>query len=352
MTQQGMTQQALRVAVIGYGWWGKIITRTLQESPAVKVVMVAEPDAAVRAVASKAAREAAPRGGFSVTDSIEGAIGNPQVEAVVLTTPHQFHAEQISAAARAGKHVFCEKPLCRTFAEAQSAIGACRKAGVVLGIGHERRFEPAVIDLRRRVAAGELGSILQIEANFNQNKFFALPPDNWRLSKKQAPVGPLTATGIHLVDLAIALLGPAESVWARLSARGSQFENGDTLGIMLGFPGGATAMISAVLATPFDGRLAVYGSEGWTEIRDRTHPEHPTGWDVTQVARNGERSTAFMPPYPAVRANLEAFAAAVRGTAAYPVQQEEMLANVAALEAIMQSVDSGVIEKIAAPVLA
>ena len=341
-----MTEEALRVAVIGYGWWGKIIAQTLQESPAVKVVMVVEPDAAVRAVAA----EAAPRGGFTVADSIDAAIANPQVEAVVLTTPHKFHAEQITAAANAGKHVFCEKPLCRTFAEAQIAIGACRKAGVVLGIGHERRFEPAVIELRRRVAAGELGTILQIEANFNQNKFFALPPDNWRLSKQHAPVGPLTGTGIHLVDLAVALLGPAESVWARLSTRGSEFENGDTLGIMLGFPGGASALISAVLATPFDGRLAVYGSDGWTEIRDRTHPEHPTGWDVTHVARNGDRATQFMPPFPAVRANLEAFAAAVRGAAPYPVQQEEMLANVAALEAIMRSVDSGAIEKIAQPV--
>jgi predicted dehydrogenase len=343
-----MVQEALRVAVIGFGWWGKIITQTLQEGPAVKVVMVVEPDAAVRALAT----EAAQRGGFAVADSIDAALANAQVEAVVLTTPHKFHAEQITAAANAGKHVFCEKPLCRTFAEAQSAIGACRKAGVVLGIGHERRFEPAVIELRRSVAAGELGSILQIEANFNQNKFFALPPDNWRLSKQHAPVGPLTGTGIHLVDLAIALMGPAESVWARLSTRGSKFENGDTLGIMLGFAGGASAMISAVLATPFDGRLAVYGSDGWTEIRDRTHPEHPTGWDVTQVARNGNRKSHFMPPFPAVRSNLEAFAAAVRGTTPYPVTQVEMLANVAALEAIMRSVDTGVIEKIAQPAFA
>ena len=343
-----MTQEAVRIAVIGYGWWGKIITQTLQESAAVKVAMVVEPDAAVRSAAAAAGRQS----GFTVADRIDVALADSTIEAVVLTTPHKFHAAQITAAARAGKHVFCEKPLCRTFAEAQAAIGACRAAGVVLGIGHERRFEPAVIELRRRVAAGELGTVLQIEANFNQNKFFALPPDNWRLSKEHAPVGPLTGTGIHLVDLAIALLGPAESVWARLSTRGSRFENGDTLGIMLGFPGGASALISAVLATPFDGRLAVYGSDGWSEIRDRTHPEHPTGWDVTSVARNGRRSTRFMPPHPAVRANLEAFAAAVRGAAPYPVRQEEMLANVAALEAIMRSVDTGVVEKIAQPVFA
>ena len=108
--------------------------------------------------------------------------------------------------------------------------------GVQLGIGHERRFEPAVIALREEIAKGTIGTVLQIEANFSQDKFFALPPDNWRLSNRFAPVGPLTATGIHLVDLAVAILGPSEAVWARLATRGSQFENGDTLGIMMAFP--------------------------------------------------------------------------------------------------------------------
>ena len=345
-----MSQQPVRVAVVGYGWWGKIITNTLADSTWLQVAKVVEPDAAPRAAALKdaaAAQGAAPAP--VVTADFNDAIADPQIEAVILTTPHRFHADQIKAAARSGKHVFCEKPLCTTFADARAAIAATRSAGVVLGIGHERRFEPAVIELRRRIAAGDLGTVLQIEANFDQDKFLALPPDNWRLSKELAPVGPLSGTGIHLVDLSIAILGPAESVWARLSTRGTQFANGDTLGIMLGFSNGATAMISAILATPFDGRLAVYGSQGWIEIRDRTHPEHPTGWDVTTCLRGQQRTTVFMPPHPAVRANLEAFAQAVRGVADYPVTQREMLANVAAFEAVTRSTESRQIEKIAQP---
>ncbi len=339
-----MQQGPVRAAIIGYGWWGRIITKTLTESSWIKAMMVVEPDPAPRAVAQA---DAAP--GMTVTADFNAAITDPQIDAVILTTPHRFHAAQIQAAASAGKHVFCEKPLCTTFADASAAIAATQAAGVVLGIGHERRFEPAVIELRRRIAAGDLGTVLQIEANFDQDKFLALPPDNWRLSKELAPVGPLSGTGIHLVDLSIAILGPAESVWARLSTRGTEFANGDTLGIMLGFANGATAMISAILATPFDGRLAVYGSQGWIEIRDRTHPEHPTGWDVTTCLRGQERTTVFMPPHPAVRANLEAFAKAVRGVAAYPVTQREMLANVAAFEAVTRSAESRQIEKIAQP---
>jgi predicted dehydrogenase len=219
---------------------------------------------------------------------------------------------------------------------------------VQLGIGHERRFEPAVIDLRRRFAAGEFGTALLLEGNFSQDKFFALPPDNWRLNPREAPVGPLSATGIHLVDLSIAIFGVPKQVWARLATRGSSFANGDTLAITLGFESGATAMLTAILATPFVGRLALYGSNGWMEIRDRTHPELSTGWDVTTVHRGETPVTTFAPPHPAVRDNLEAFAAAVAGAKPYPVSLAEMSANVHTFEAITRSVASGGLEAISA----
>jgi predicted dehydrogenase len=335
----------VQIGLLGYGWWGKVIAQQIAASTALALRAVVEPDTQVRA---QATAELA-RPGLTVTSDLDAVLVDPLVEAVILCTPHLFHADQIVAAARAGKHVFCEKPLCLTLADARRAVDECRRRGLVMGIGHERRFEPAIVKLRQDIAAGRLGTLLQIEANFSQDKFFALPKDNWRLSNKHAPVGPLTATGIHLVDLAIALLGPAESVWARLATRGSQFENGDTLGLLLAFEGGANALISAMLATPFEGRLAVYGSKGWVEIRDRTHPEHPTGWDVTTVLRGQERHSEFFAPFPSVRANLEAFALAIRGGAAYPVSHVEMLANVAALEAIMASAQGAGLVDVAGP---
>ena len=337
-----MTQQSLRVAVIGYGWWGKTIVATLQSSPLLKVEMVIEQEEAPRL----AAQALGATQDFTVSSRFEDAIANPNVEAIVLCTPHKLHATQIAAAAKAGKHVFCEKPLCLSFADAVQAVAACKAANVQLGIGHERRFEPAIIELRRRIANGDLGTILQIEGNFSQDKFFALPPDNWRLSKELAPCGPLSATGIHLVDLAIAILGPADNVLARLNTLASNFANGDTLAVMLSFKSGATALISAILATPFDGRFTVYGSKGWIEVRDRTHPENPTGWDISTVLSGKEKQTHYEAPHTIVRANLEAFANGVRGISPYPVTTAEMLANVAALESIMKSAESGQIEQI------
>jgi predicted dehydrogenase len=338
-------QAPVRVGVLGYGWWGRKIAAEVAASPLMTLAAVAESHAPTREAMSGEAALA----GAALLDGADALFAHPGLDAVVLCTPHAQHAAQIVAAAQAGLHVFCEKPLCSTLDDARRAVAACAAAGRVLGIGHERRFEPEVQALRARVADGTLGTVLQIEANFSQDKFLALPRDNWRLSRVHAPVGPLTATGIHLVDLSIALLGPCESVWARLGTLGSDFDNGDTLAVMMAFPGGASAMISAVLATPFEGRFAVYGSKGWAEIRDRTHPENPTGWDVTFALRGQPRQTHFAEPSASVRANLEAFALAVRGGPAYPVPPQEMLANVAALEAIMRSVDSGRIEAVARP---
>lgn len=322
------------VGLVGYGWWGKTIARQLAGNPWLRVAAVAEVDDGTRSTMASDPALA----GVALHASAGELLAHAGLEAVILCTPHLEHALQIVAAAEQGLHVFCEKPLCLTLQDAQRAVAACSQRNLVLGIGHERRFEPEVMALREVISAGTLGTVLQIEANFSQDKFFALPKDNWRLSNAHAPVGPLTATGIHLVDLSIAVLGRVESVWARLSTLGSDFENGDTLAVMMAFAGGANAMLSAVLATPFEGRFAVYGSKGWVEIRDRTHPENSSGWDITTALRGQPRETRFAPPAPSVRSNLEAFAQAVRGVRPYPVAHAEMLANVAALQAIMLSV--------------
>lgn len=328
----------IKAAIIGFGWWGPTIARSLAGSNVIKPVLAVDPLEGARAKASAL--------GLATADRFEDALDRPDIDAVILCTPQDRHAMQIEAAAKAGRHVFCEKPLCTTAADAERIISAVKTAGVQIGIGHERRFEPAVIEMRKRYADGEFGEALILEGNFSQDKFLKLPRDNWRLSKSANPSGPLSGTGIHLVDLAIALLGQPAQVWARLATLGSDFANGDTLAITLGFASGATASLSAVLATPFMGRLALLGSKGWMEIRDRTHPESPTGWDVTRTLRDAAPITAYYPRHAAVRDNLEAFARAAMGRSAYPVTHAEMLANVRTFEAIQRSAISSSLEAV------
>ena len=328
----------LNVAIIGLGWWGRIIVPLAKTSSKLRVVRVADP--------APAAAEFAAAQGVPLSKSLDDVLRDPQVQGVVLCTPHTQHTEQIIRAADGAKHVFCEKPLSLSRADVLRAVEACNRARVKLAVGHEKRFEPPIQELMRLVKSGELGTPLQVEANFLQDKFLSLPADNWRLSAKEAPAGPMTATGIHLLDLSVGVFGAAERVFASVRQLGSQLVNGDTLGILVNFRSGGNALLGAVLATPFDGRFAVYCNKGWAEVRDKAHPEAPQGWTLTVHRRGGEKTVREYPPAKAVLANLEAFAEAASGGAPYPVPQAEMIANVSALEAIFRSAQSGRVEPV------
>jgi predicted dehydrogenase len=330
--------EPLGVAVVGLGWWGRTVVPLLKGSAKLKVVKGVDPAPAAAAFAASHA--------LPCETSFESALQDPAVQGVVLCTPHTQHTEQIVAAASARKHVFCEKPLSMSRADVLRAVKACVDHEVTLAVGHEKRFEPPVQEVFRLAKAGELGTLLQVETNFSQDKFLSLEPDNWRMSLKEAPAGPMTATGIHLLDLAVGLLGPAQHVYARVRQLGSRLVNGDTLGILVTHKSGANSLISAVLATPFDGRFAVYGNKGWAEVRDKAHPEAPEGWIFTVKKRNSEAHAVSFPPAKAVLANLEAFADAAAKRAPYPVPQDQMIANVSALEAVFRSAASGNVEPV------
>ncbi len=130
------------VAVVGLGWWGQNVLGQLAGSERIRPVLGVDPE--------PERRERAGSRGLTVTGDLRDALAHPAVDAVVLCSPHRFHSAQIVAAAEAGKHVFCEKPFTTTAAEADVALAAVAAAGVQLGIGHERRFEPAVMELRDR----------------------------------------------------------------------------------------------------------------------------------------------------------------------------------------------------------
>ena len=332
------TPATLNVAVIGLGWWGRIIVPLAKTSSRLRVVRVADP--------APAAADFARSQNLPLSRDLDDALRDPNVRGVVLCTPHTQHTEQIVRAANAKKHVFCEKPLAMSRADVLRSVEACNRNGVKLAVGHEKRFEPPIQEAMRLVKSGELGTPLQIEANFVQDKFLSLAADNWRLSAKEAPAGPMTATGIHLLDLSVGVFGAAERVFANVRQLGSQLVNGDTLGILVNFRSGGNALLSAILATPFDGRFAVYCNKGWVEVRDKAHPESPQGWTLTVHRRGGEKTVREFPPARAVLANLEAFADAATGGAPYPVPQEQMIANVSALEAIFKSAQSGRVEQV------
>src|SRR5262249_62066150 len=130
----------LRAAIIGPGWWGRTLVNAVQrKSDAVKFVA-----AATRTPAK--VEEVCRQHGLKLLADYDAALADPEIDAVVLATPHSQHGDHVRGGAAAGKHVFCEKPFTLTADDARSAVAAARKAGIVLAVGFNRRFPPSVPD--------------------------------------------------------------------------------------------------------------------------------------------------------------------------------------------------------------
>lgn len=322
----------IKAAVAGLGWWGRQITRSLAGSDAIRVMRAVEPAVAVNA-------EFAREFDLATSPALEEALADPAVEAVILCTPQDLHTEQVLAAAAAGKHVFCEKPLAMRRADAEASVAACRAAGVVLGVGHERRYEPAMRRLRGLIRDGALGTLLHGEANFSHDKLTHIKPGDWRADPRNPAA--MTGMGIHLTDAFLELFGPATEVYAAAAGIVSERVNGDLVSVQMRFASGATAFASAILETPLFIGIRIFGSEGWAEIRNGSHPDTPGPATLTVQLKGAARWSEEHPWENSVLLNLQAFAAAIRGEAPYPITDAEKIGNVAVLEAVRDSVAHG-----------
>ncbi|SIR00618.1 Predicted dehydrogenase [Rhizobium sp. RU33A] len=330
-------ERPVGAAIIGLGWWGKKMATLVNAGGTdMRFVHGVDPNPDVQGFAADL--------GMRFSSELSAVLADPEVEAVILATPHSLHQEQIAQAVAAGKHVFCEKPLAMTRKDAEASVALCEGAGLVLGMGHERRFEPPIAEIIEAATSGRLGRLLQIESNFSHDKFLTLDPSNWRLNAEQAPAGGMTATGIHLTDLSVKLMGPAADVRVVCENLASQIPQGDTMSAHVRFKGGGSAYVSATLATPFISRFAVFGTLGWIEVRDKAHVESPDGWIVTEGWKGQQITIREVAPAEPVRDNLRAFARAVRGLDVYPISGDEMINNIALLEAIIRSARTGLVE--------
>jgi predicted dehydrogenase len=311
-------------AIVGLGRWGRTLVEAVQgKSGALRFTHAVSRD-------PDKLRDYAGKHQLEVVGALEPVLANPKIDAVVLATPHSLHYEQITAAAAAGKAVFCEKPLTLTKTEAVRAIEACRAAGVVLGIGTDKRFYPALRELVRRVKGGELGRILHLEGHFSNE--VAGTFTEWRYSLEETPAGGMTGTGIHVLDTMIAMAGPVRRVQAMLLSHKPPPDPLDSLSVLLEFASGISGTLAAVRSTPPYLRVHAFGRNASAEALGR---------DDLVLRRSGaEPQHLNFSPVDSVRVNLEAFADAVAGRARYPIPTSEILDTVAAFEAITNAAKS------------
>ena len=312
----------IRAAIVGLGRWGRNLVESVQGRSArlrFTHALARRPEEAA---------DFAARHGLRVFTDFERLLGEPHVQAIVLATPHSQHVEQIVAAARAGKAVFCEKPLALTRADAGRAVEACRGAGVALGLGYNRRFWPSMLELARVVRGGELGEILHLEGHFS-NESTRRYYQGWRASGQDAPGGGLTATGVHVLDSFIWLAGPARLIAARLTEREPEPAPVDTLSVFFEFHGGASGVLCGVRSTAQFWRVHVFGTRGSAEALEDT--------ELVLRITDAPLRRISMTPVDALRLELEAFAVSVETGSPFPVTDAEMISGAAAFEAIVAS---------------
>jgi predicted dehydrogenase len=316
----------IRAGMVGLGWWGKRLLESARPAAErIRFVHAVSPRPELR-------RELADTHGLRLSPSIAAMLDDPDVEAVVLATPHSLHADQIVEVARAGKPILCEKPFTLVRADAVRAVRACEQAGVLLALGHNRRFLPALAELKALIAAGTLGRLLHVEghiSNQNSSANFAA----WRHDADESPAGGLTGTGVHMLDCFVNLLGPVRRVTTQLLTWQTPPDALDSLSVLLEFRNGMSGTLATVRVTPVTWRLHVFGTEGNAENHDANELA------VRLAGKPIERRS--LPEVDTLRLELEAFADAVEGRAPYPIPYDQMIDTVAVFEAITRSVAAG-----------
>ena len=316
----------LNVAMVGLGRWGQTILSSVQgKSDRIRIVhgVSKEPEVAA---------PLAERYGFRLSTDLQDAIADPDVQAILLATPHSFHVEQVRMVAAAGKPVWCEKPLALTRTEAARAIAAVQAAGVPLATGNNKRCFASMRELAKLVKGGDLGEIMHVEGHFS-NEHSTRVSGGWRDDPAQSPGAGMTGAGLHVIDALVNLAGPFRSVHARCVSRKAPPDPRDAVAGIVEFASGATGLFATVRAAPMFWRVHVFGTLGSAEAR---------GEDELIVARiGGEPERRTFAHVNSLRELLECFAEAVEGTAPFPVTPAQMLDVIGAFEAVLASMAKG-----------
>ncbi|MBI3938352.1 MAG: Gfo/Idh/MocA family oxidoreductase [Betaproteobacteria bacterium] len=330
----------INAAIVGLGRWGRNLVDSVHGTSG-KIRIVA---GATRT--AEKARAYAKDKGFPLHDSYEKVLADPGIDAVVLATPHTQHAGQVIAAARAGKHVFTEKPFALTRESAEAAVRACAEAGITLAVGFNWRFQPALQEIKRMLEDGRLGKILHLEGNFCGPSVYRYTRDHWRQERDEGPAGGMTGRGVHVVDAFLYLSGHVESVYAQSFRRALDYGIDDTTSMLFRFGNGATGYLGTVIATAETWRMQVFGSREWAEVGD---VEHLTTWqmkvcyiDPQDLNVHRKPQIVTFPEMSTERAELDHFADAVKERKPLAVAGGDEIHGVAVLEAILESAKTGV----------
>ena len=322
-----MADEKVRLASIGLANWGTMLANAANRAGNVEIIRCFTRTESAR-------EEFAEKFGCRPAASFEEVLMDSEVEGILIATPHSTHTDLITQAASAGKHVFVEKPLTLTVADANKCIDATEKAGVTLLIGHHRRRQGANRRIREMIDEGALGMIHALEANLS-NPNGQNPRSGWRNDPAECPAGGMTGLGVHMVDNLQYLTGPAKRVSAFSKQLFGAGNLDDVTNIILEYESGPLGYITTCYVTPKQCTTSAHGTEAsaWSEDEG--------GRLYLQKKDENQRNELSVDGSDALAEEIQEFGKCIRGEAAPETDGKAAREVVAVLESIVESAKSG-----------
>jgi predicted dehydrogenase len=295
-----MATEPLRVASIGMGWWSDVLADAIARSGKLKIV-------ACYSRSQDKRRKFAEKYDCRNSESYEAILADPEIEAIVNTTPNDVHLPTTRAAAEAGKHVFLDKPIANTVSDGRAITECCRKAGIVLALGYQRRRESHFRWIKREIDGGGFGKLVNAEANISRDRLGKIDLNSWRYQAAGMPGGVMLQIGIHYTDVLEYLIGPIKAVSGRFERLVLPGDNPDVASLVMEHENGALSTLNASYASASEYYLMnIYGKEA------------SAYYDMHGGLRILKRGSEHVSPVPCAKNDtfveeLEEFASAVRG---------------------------------------
>ncbi|HKW24218.1 MAG TPA: Gfo/Idh/MocA family oxidoreductase [Terriglobales bacterium] len=309
-----MSAEPVKVGIIGLGRWAKVLTRAAAKSDKLKIV------AAYSRSPEKRENFEREMGVPAVAD-LKFMLSSPEIKGAILTVPNEQHLPVAREVARAGKHVYTEKPIASTLEDGLQIAALEKEHGITVTVGHSARLMAGVRKIREAIDSGELGRVAFLEANFSNERALELTPNVWRWYKDRAPGGPLSQLAIHQFDLLHYLGGEIEEVGSmasKLSPVGAEVD--DQSMTLLKFADGKVGYVGSCWTSPGVFAVRVFGSKGLMHYEidfgawDTPDKLHLTSTLYIQRGKDGygKREELKVPPSDMFRAELEMFAESCR----------------------------------------
>jgi predicted dehydrogenase len=286
--------------------------------------------------------------GVQAAASMEAMLSDPQIQGVILTVPNEQHLPVATEVAKAGKHVYTEKPIASTLEEGLEIAALQKKYGITVTVGHSARLMAGIRQIRAAIDAAELGRVAFIEANFSNERALELTPKTWRWYKDRAPGGPLSQLAIHQFDVLHYLGGPtveASSMSSKLSPVGAEVD--DQSMTLVRFEDGKIGYVGSCWTSPGVFAVRVFGSKGLMHYEidfktwDTPDQLHRTSTLYIQRGKDGyaSREVLTVPESDMFRAELEMFAESCRTGKQGELTAENGCAAVAIVFAALASLE-------------